>query len=392
MAKKVQNIEEDKVVLFERVFGEKPVYEVSAAGRINIIGEHVDYCGGKVFPASLNLKCRIFARPNGTNFIRAYADDLDETAIIDIFSLDAYKGLRWGKYQAGVAYELDQAGYPLVGCDLLYSCSVPFGSGLSSSAAIEVSTAVVLNTLAGNAYDLKEMALLSQRAENEYCGVNCGIMDQFASAMGKKDKAVLLNCKTLEYEYIPFELGKYEIVVANCNKPHNLVESKYNERRGEVEEALDKLKGVYPQISCLADVSPSMFEAAKKVLQGKIRDRAEHVVYECERVNEAVAALRVGDIEKLAELINRSHDSLSRLYEVAGKELDTLAYLAREQEGCLGARMIGAGFGGCTISIVEKDRAESFKASVGKNYEQKIGYAASFYDTSIEDGVIVKKL
>lgn len=392
MSKKVQHIEENKAALFERVFGASPVYEVSAAGRINIIGEHVDYCGGRVFPASLNLNCRIFARPNGSNFIRAYADDLDETAILDIFSLEAYKGLRWGKYQAGVAFELHRAGYPLIGCDLLYSCSVPFGSGLSSSAAIEVSTAVALNIVAGNAFDLKEMALLSQKAENEYCGVNCGIMDQFASAMGKKDKAILLDCKTLEYEYIPFELGKYEIVVANCNKPHNLVESKYNERRGEVEEALTKLKGVYPQISCLADVSPAMFEAAKDSLHGKIRDRAEHVVYECARVSEAADALRSGDIKKLAELINRSHDSLSALYEVTGKELDTLAYLARGQEGCIGARMIGAGFGGCTISIVEKDKAESFKAAVGEKYRQTIGYAANFYDTSIEDGVTVKKL
>ena len=236
------------------------------------------------------------------------------------------------------------------------------------------------------------MAILSQRAENEYCGVNCGIMDQFASAMGKKDRAVLLNCKTLEYEYIPFELGKYEIVVANCNKPHNLVESKYNERRAEVEEALEKLKGVYPNISCLADVTPAMFEEAKGVLHGKIRDRAEHVVYECARVNEAAKALKGGDIEKLAALINQSHDSLSKLYEVTGKEPDALAYAAREQEGCIGARMIGAGFGGCTISIVEKDKAEAFKAAVGERYKKEIGYAASFYDTSIEDGVTVKEL
>ena len=389
---KVQNIGPDKIALFERVFGAAPTHEVSAAGRINIIGEHVDYCGGKVFPASLNLNCRVVGRANGTNFLRIYADDLDETAIIDLFSPDAYRGLCWGKYQAGVAYELLKAGYPLVGCDLLYSCSVPFGSGLSSSAAIEVSTAVALNVLAGNAYDLKEMAVLSQKAENEYCGVNCGIMDQFASAMGKKDKAILLDCKTLEYEYIPFELGKYEIVVANCNKPHNLVESKYNERRAEVEEALARLKRAYPDISCLADVTPAMFEAAKGALQGRIRDRAAHVVYECARVNEAAEALKGGNIEKLAALINASHDSLSRLYEVAGEELDALAYTAREQDGCIGARMIGAGFGGCTISIVEKAKAEAFKAAVGEKYKQKIGYAAGFYDTSIEDGVTVRKL
>lgn len=389
---KAINVQEDKALLFRQVFGEDPTHEMSAAGRINIIGEHVDYCGGKVMPASLNLKCRVLGRANGTNFIRAYADDLDETAIIDLRDLGSSRSLKWGKYQAGVAFELQKAGYPLVGCDLLYSCSVPFGSGLSSSAAIEVSTAVALNVLAGNAYDLKEMALLSQKAENEYCGVNCGIMDQFASAMGKKDRAVLLNCKTLEYEYIPFALGEYEIVVANCNKPHKLVESKYNERRAEVEEALQKLKGVYPNIVCLADLTPAMFEEGKGVLSGKVRDRAEHVVYECARVNEAVAAMKGGDVKKLAALINASHDSLSKLYEVAGKELDALAYAAREQEGCIGARMIGAGFGGCIIAVVEQKKAAAFKAAVGERYRKEIGYAASFYDTSIEDGVSVRQL
>lgn len=389
---KAHHIPEDKIALFQKVFGKMPKYEISAAGRINVIGEHVDYCGGKVFPAALNLKCRVFGCENGTDTVNVYADDLDEVASIDLKNLEAYKGLKWGKYQAGVAYVLQQAGYPLKGCDLLYSCSVPFGSGLSSSAAIEVSTAVALNVIAGNEYDLKEMAILSQRAENQYCGVNCGIMDQFASAMGKKDNAVLLDCKTLEYEYVPFELKEYEIVVANCNKPHNLVESKYNERRGEVEIALEKLKAVYPQISCLADVTPEMLEKAKGVLSGKILDRATHVVNECDRVKRAVVCMKSGDIKTLAELINQSHDSLSKLYEVAGKELDALAYLAREQDGCIGARMIGAGFGGCTISIVEKDKAEAFKKAVGQAYEREIGYAASFYETSIEDGVTVHTL
>ena len=182
---------------FRKVFSGSPTLEVSAAGRINLIGEHVDYCGGLVMPASLNLCCRVLARPNGTNVVNVYADDLDETAKLSLDSLEEYKSLGWGKYQAGVLSVLKEAGHALIGCDLYYSCSVPFGSGLSSSAAIEVATAVAMRELTGETYDLTTIALLSQKAENTYCGVNCGIMDQFASAMGKKDKAILLNCNTL---------------------------------------------------------------------------------------------------------------------------------------------------------------------------------------------------
>ena len=388
----MENTERQRTEGFLRVFGAQPQLRVSAAGRINLIGEHVDYCGGKVFPASLNLNCTVYARLNGKGVINVYADDLDENAPLEIARIDGYRHIKWGKYQAGVAYVLQQKGVPLVGCDLYYSCTVPFGSGLSSSAAIEVATAVTLCELTGTPYDLKELAVLSQKAENEYCGVNCGIMDQFASAMGKKDKAILLDCKTLEYEYVPLELGGYELIVANCNKPHALVESKYNERRAEVEEALAKLQTVYKNVTCLAEVTPEMFESAKGVLEGKIRDRAEHVVYECARVQEAAAALKKGEIEKLAALINASHDSLSKLYEVTGREPDALAYAAREQEGCIGSRMIGAGFGGCTISLVKKECAEAFKAKVGAAYKAAVGYDASFYDTSVEDGVTVRKL
>lgn len=377
--------------LFQQVFEKRPELEVSAAGRINIIGEHVDYCGGRVFPAALNLKCTALARANGTRRINIYADDLEILESLDIENLAQYKSLKWGNYQAGVAYVLREKGYPLVGCDILYSCTVPFGSGLSSSAAIEVATAVTLNEIAQNKYKLKDMAILAQRAENTYCGVNCGIMDQFASAMGKKDSAILLNCKTLEYEYIPFALKNYGVVVANCNKPHNLVESKYNERRGEVEEALLLLRKIYPDIACLADVTPAMLERSN-CLSGKIYDRAAHVVNECDRVRRAAECLKEGNIEELGRLIDQSHDSLAKLYQVTGRELDTLVSLARMQKGCIGARMIGAGFGGCTISIVEKSEMQAFVRRVGESYEKEIGYAASFYQTSIEDGVTVKKL
>ena len=324
---------------FEEIFGHVAEDLFTAAGRINVIGEHVDYCGGKVFPAALNLRCNVYGRKTGANVIRMAFRGIEGIVEVDVNKLDSYRGLKIGNYQAGVAYFLQQKGVEIVGCDLYYDCTVPFGSGLSSSAAIEVATAVTLCEYAGVKYDKVELALLSQKAENEYAGVNCGIMDQFASAMGKKDHAVLLDCSTLEYEYVPLKLGDYCLVVANCNKPHNLVESKYNVRRQEVE-----------------------------------------------------TALKAGDLVELGKLLNESHYSLRDLYEVTGKELDTLSALARKEAECLGSRMIGAGFGGCTISIVKKTAVDGFIRRVGAAYAEAIGYKASFYETSIEDGITVSKL
>ena len=376
---------------FESVFGAKPEDLFTAAGRINVIGEHVDYCGGQVFPAALNLRCNVYGRKVGGNKIRMAFRGIDGIVEIETDKLDSYRGLKIGNYQAGVAYFLQEEGVEIVGCDLYYDCTVPFGSGLSSSAAIEVATAVTFCEYAGVAYDKVKLALLSQKAENKYAGVNCGIMDQFASAMGKKNHAVLLDCATLSYEYVPLELGEYSIVVANCNKPHNLVESKYNVRRQEVETAL-KLLQTKLDVKCLAEVTPKQFAETKYLLSGVVAKRAEHVVMECARVQEAVSALKKGDIVELGRLLNESHFSLRDLYEVTGKELDTLSAFARKESDCLGSRMIGAGFGGCTISIVKKTAVEGFIRRVGKAYQDAIGYKASFYETSIEDGVTVEKL
>ncbi|MBS5022319.1 MAG: galactokinase [Firmicutes bacterium] len=378
--------------LFTQLFGGQAEDLFTAAGRINVIGEHVDYCGGKVFPAALNLNCGVYGRKNGENVIRVAASDFKEVITLDIDKLDSYKGLKWGNYQAGVAYYLQESGTPIVGCDLLYDCTVPFGSGLSSSAAMEVSTAVALSEYAGVKYNKIDLALISQKAENKYAGVNCGIMDQFASAMGKKDHAILLDCSTLEYEYVPLLLGDYCLVVANCNKPHNLVESKYNVRRHEVETALKAIQKVKPEVACLAELTPKEFNEVKYVLSGVVSKRAEHVVMECKRVQDAVEALKAGDLVELGRLLNESHYSLRDLYEVTGRELDTLSALARKETGCLGSRMIGAGFGGCTISIVKKSAVEGFIRRVGKAYFDAIGYRASFYETSIEDGITVQKL
>lgn len=386
---KMKNTEAIKA--FEAGFGAKPTHLFTAAGRINVIGEHVDYCGGQVFPAALNLRSNVYARKTDSGKIRILLKGIDGVIELSISDLNAYRGLKYGNYQAGVAYHLQQAGKPIVACDLYYDCTVPFGSGLSSSAAIEVSTAVALCELAGVPYDKVELAVLSQKAENEYAGVNCGIMDQFASAMGKKNHAVLLDCSTLSYEYVPLELGEYCLVVANCNKPHNLVESKYNVRRAEVEEALQIINTV-KKVPCLAALTPKDFDDVKHLLPDVIKARAEHVVSECDRVKRAVEALKAGDIHALGQLLNESHYSLRDLYEVTGQELDTLSELARSEADCLGSRMIGAGFGGCTISIVKKTAVDGFIKRVGESYYEKIGYRASFYATSIEDGITVEKL
>lgn len=366
-------------------------FKVSAAGRVNIIGEHVDYCGGKVFPAALSLKNTVYVKANGTNKINLAWTTTDEKVTLDISRLEDYADLKYGNYQAGCALIWKNAGHKLLGCDMLQDCTVPFGSGLSSSAAIEVSTLAALATIAGEKIDKKEIALLAQKAEREYAKVNCGIMDQYASANGLKDHAILLDCKKVEHEYVPFRLGDYELVITNCNKPHSLVTSKYNERRSETEEALSALKKVL-KVDCLAEISPEEFEENKGLLSGKIRDRAEHVVYECARVNEAVEAMKSGNLKRLGELLNASHASLRDKYEVTGRELDVLAESAQNFADCLGSRMTGAGFGGCTVSIVKKSAVEDFKISVGNAYRSAIGYDCEFYEAEIADGIIIEKI
>ncbi len=362
----------------------------SAAGRINVIGEHIDYCGGPVLPAALNLRTLVAARKNRENVIRLAATTIDKRATLDISKLNDYRNLDWGEYQAGVAYVLQNSGYDIVGCDLLYDTTVPFGSGLSSSASIEVATALTLSTFSkergGKSGDNKELAVLSQRAENEYAGVSCGIMDQFASAMGKKDNAIFLNCATLDYEYVPIVLKNYAFVVANSNKKRSLQESKYNERRAECETALEILKKKIGGINCLADVSVELFEKFASDLPEIIRKRAMHVVYECARVKKSVDAMRAGDEKTLGELLNESHRSLRDLYEVTGKELDALTELSRNFDGCIGSRMTGAGFGGCTVSLVKKDKVSEFINRVSKEYKKATGLNAEFYETVVSDG------
>ncbi len=382
---------------FVEIYGgkESDVRLFSAAGRINLIGEHIDYCGGPVLPAALNLRCLVAARKTSGSFINLAATTIDKTAKLDISKLNDYRDLEWGEYQAGVAYIMQEDGYTITPCDLLYDANVPFGSGLSSSAAIEVATAITLSTFSGESGGKKgsnkELAVLSQKAENEYAMVNCGIMDQFASAMGKKNNAIYLNCATLDYSYIPLELGDYAMVISNSNKKRSLQESKYNERRCECETALEKLSAVIDGVKQLADISPETFEKHKNVLSGRVLDRAQHVIYECERVRRSVEALKKGDIVKFGALLNDSHFSLKDKYEVTGKELDALTEYSRAHKDCVGSRMTGAGFGGCTISIVKKSGVDDFIRTVGEKYKAFTGYAADFYDTTVEDGAFEVK-
>lgn len=379
---------------FENLFGEGGNIRFFASpGRVNMIGEHTDYNGGVVFPAALTMRTVIAFRERNDNIIRMAATDLDVTVEADIDRLADYKDLEWGNYQLGIADEMKKAGYYIGGCDMLFDDTTPHGGGLSSSAAIEVATALAFATISNEKKGIKEpvdmieMAKISQKAEHEYIGVMCGIMDQFASAMGKKNHAIYLDCATLDYKLVPLNIDGCRIVVSNTKKKRSLADSKYNERRSECETAVEILKNSLPEIKCLADVKPSDFEAHKAEIENEtVRKRAEHVIYEIDRVVKSVEALEKNDIAEFGRLMNESHDSLRDLYEVTGIELDTLVEEARKIPGTVGSRMTGAGFGGCTVSIVKEEYVDEFINEVGTAYKEKIGYPAEFYVSEIGDG------
>jgi len=365
----------------------------SSPGRVNLIGEHTDYNGGYVFPAALTLSSTVIARPRKDRQINLIATDLGIMVSASLDELEKYKDIKWGNYQLGVADELQKAGYKLVGCDMLFHDTVPLGSGLSSSAAIEVVTAITLVTLGNEAngisaeVDMIEMAKISQIAEHNYVGVNCGIMDQFASAMGKANHAIFLDCKDLSFEHVPLDLKGYKIVISNTKKKRSLGAVKYNERRSECEAGLEILKRAIPGITCLGEVSVEQFEKNKELITDEIvRKRVKHVVYEDDRVLKSVEALKKGDLLSFGKYMIESHNSLRDLYEVTGLELDTLVEEALKIDGVIGSRMTGAGFGGCTVSIVREDAVEKFIDSVGRAYTEKTGITAEFYVSEIGNG------
>ncbi|BCS81588.1 galactokinase [Anaerocellum diazotrophicum] len=380
---------EELLKMFKDVYGEnnEPIRCFFSSGRVNLIGEHTDYNGGYVFPAALNVGTTVLARKRNDRKVRLYATDLKELVEADIDKIDEYKNIRWGNYQLGVIKELKEAGYEVGGLDMLFHDTVPHGAGLSSSAAIECATGIAVYSLFNNKpIDRLKLSFICQRAENRFVGVNCGIMDQFASSLGKKDHAIFLNTRTMEYRYVPLKLGDYKIVISNTNKKRSLAESKYNERRFQCEKGLELLKKEL-NISCLGELDVETFEKYKDLIDDEIiLKRVRHVVYENDRVLKSIDVLQKGDLEGFGKLMIQSHISLRDDYEVTGLELDTLFDEALKIEGVIGTRMTGAGFGGCTVSIVHKDAIEEFVRKVGENYRAKTGLKAHFYTFEIDDG------
>lgn len=376
---------------FERVFGGTEDARVFfAPGRVNLIGEHTDYNGGHVFPCALTIGTYAVARKNGMDTCRFYSMNFEDQGIkfFDVNDIEYDKEeYDWANYPMGVISLLNEKETKVdEGIDMLIFGNIPNSSGLSSSASLEVLTCFVCRELFGFEMSFTEMALLSQRAENEFIGVNCGIMDQFAIAMGKKDNAIFLDTATLKYEYAPIKLDGAKIVIACSNKKRGLGDSKYNERRSECESALAAIK-TKKDINALGELTAEEFETVKDVIGDEIKTkRAKHAVLENIRTLDAVAALKAGDIEKFGKLMNASHVSLRDDYEVTGKELDTLVETAWEVYGVIGSRMTGAGFGGCTVSIVKEEFIDAFIERVGKAYLEKIGYKADFYVVDIGDG------
>ncbi|AOT71581.1 galactokinase [Geosporobacter ferrireducens] len=367
---------------------EEGVHTFFAPGRVNLIGEHTDYNGGHVFPCALSFGTYAVARKREDGKLRFFSKNFEAFGVIetDLADLVFDKAHDWANYPKGVIKTFQDAGYKMdKGLDVLFYGNIPNGAGLSSSASIELVTGTLLKVLFNLDIDQVEMVKLSQKSENEFNGVNCGIMDQFACGMGKKDHAILLDTNTLKYTYVPAKLEGISIVIANTNKRRDLAASKYNERRSECECALEVLQKKL-NISSLGDLSEEMFEQHAHLIENEMhRKRARHAVFENQRTIQAVKALTAGDIQLFGRLMNASHVSLRDDYEVTGIELDTLVTAAWEN-GAIGSRMTGAGFGGCTVSLVHNDKIEAFIEKVGSIYEEKIGYKADFYVASIDDG------
>ena len=375
--------------VFREKFGAADTHAYFSPGRVNLIGEHTDYNGGHVFPCAISLGTYALVAPRTDGISRLYSMNLPEQGVVQFPMHGAVKSdaYGWANYPIGVVRVMEDAGHRAAhGFDIVLYGTLPNGAGLSSSASIEVLMAVILNDELNLGIDMVELVKFSQKAENEFVGMNCGIMDQFAVGMGKKDCAILLDCNTLSYRYNKLALNGCSIVITNTNKTHSLVTSAYNERRAQCESALKALQKVKP-IKALGELTNAEFDAIASAIPDPVeRRRARHAVYENNRTLEAVKALEANDVKRFGELMNASHVSLRDDYEVTGPELDTLAELAWQQDGVLGSRMTGGGFAGCTVSIVRDAATPAFEKNVGDAYTAKIGYAPSFYVANIADG------
>jgi len=361
-------------------------------GRVNLIGEHTDYNGGYVFPCALSYGTYLAVRDTKSEVFRFSTMNFDYKCEIPADRLNEKRGNEWVNYPLGVIDEFRKTGINISkGAELLFSGNIPDGAGLSSSASIETVTAVFINEKFGqNKLGRKDLALLCQRAENNFVGVNCGIMDQFAAVMGKQNHAIFLNCDNLQYELVPLSISGYRLVISNTNKKRKLTDSKYNERRRECDQAVAYLNKIKP-LRNLGELNLAGFDKLSDNIPDKtVRKRARHVVSEDQRCLDAVDALKKNDIMKFGSLMNASHDSLRLDYEVTGPELDTLVDEARKIDGVIGSRMTGAGFGGCTVSLVNEASIGQFIADVGSGYTKKTGLKADFYVADVGDGA--KKL
>ena len=359
-------------------------------GRVNLIGEHTDYNGGHVFPCALTLGTYGAARKREDNKIHFYSMNLDSFGVVEasLDDLTNKKEYNWANYPLGVVWAFKEKGHTITsGFDMVIWGNIPNGSGLSSSASLEVLTGVILTDL----FEIKDLsmtdlALIGQYSENNFNGCNCGIMDQFAVAMGKKDHAIFLDTSDLSYEYAPCILDGAKIVITNSKVKHSLVDSAYNDRRNECAAALKALQSEL-DIQALGDLTPEEFEAHKSLIKDEIQlQRAKHAVYENQRTIDAVTALKAGDIERFGKLMNQSHISLRDDYDVSCEEIDILVDLAWKIPGVLGSRITGGGFGGCTVSIVKDESVDTFIETIGKTYLEKVGHEAEFYTVDIGDG------
>jgi len=358
-------------------------------GRVNLIGEYTDFNGGKVFPCALDFGTYGVARKRTDSKVKLASVNFEQTLELDINEIVYKEEDDWCNYPKGVIKYMMEDGFKIGGMEILFEGKIPNGAGLSSSASIEVLTGVIADCLYGNGkINRVKLARISQQAENMFVGVNCGIMDQFAIAVGKKDKTIMLQCDTLEYSYADVDFKNYTLVIMNTNKRRALNESKYNERRDECESALrDMNDGSGEAKSYLCHYTPKEFKIYEGYIQNRLAaKRAEHVIMENDRVSKAADCLNVGDLVGFGELLCQSHESLKNLLEVSGAELDIIVKEAVNCEGCIGARMTGAGFGGCAIALVETEKVEPFKTIVAENYTKATGYIPSFYTTTAGDG------
>ena len=378
----------------KREFGKKfgtdgDIRAYFAPGRVNLIGEHTDYNGGHVFPCALTLGTYGVVRKREDNKIRFYSMNFEKAGIIEtsLNDLTPYKEAGWTNYPKGVMWAFEKRGMKLdAGLDFMIYGNIPNGSGLSSSAALEVLTGVILKDMYGFDVSMTDIALIGQYSENNFNGCNCGIMDQFASANGKKDHAMFLDTNTLKCEYAPIKLADAKIVIVNSKVKHSLVDSAYNDRRNECETALKELQAVV-DIKTLGDLTEEEFEAHKDAIKSEIRQkRAKHAVYENQRAIRAVAALKENDVETFGKLMNASHVSLRDDYEVSCEEIDILVDLAWGIEGVVGSRITGGGFGGCTVSIVKNEAVDTFIEVIDAKYLEKVGHKAEIYVVDIGDG------